>query len=720
MSRPILSRVSVGFLRYLLLSVLALALPRLASSQPRVVATFTETPPTIDGLTTDAVWARSEVVRDFVQFEPVYGNPPAERTEVRVLFDRSHLYIAFDCFTDVTKTIVYSVTQRDSPFFSDDYVGVYLDTFYDHRNCYAFLTNPLSAPRDMRIANEGLNQQQRMGGDASWDATWQVQAQRLPDRWSAEMAIPFSELRFDRNGDVWGINFWRGLEALDQETTWADVGSRTYNVSRFGTLSGLDIPRLDRGKLLALTPYSTLSPHKVTGSKLELSPKTGLDVRYPLTSATMDLTVNPDFAQIEADPSQVNLSDTELRLNEKRPFFLEGGELYRTPIELFYTRRIEDLKFGAKMAGRFGDQNIALMTAQAFPVESATTFKDDLSMSSNYSALRYQRDIGSALGVGLLAVNKQTPELDRTNGAAGVDFSLRLPRDVNVIGNYAQNWDRNRLPDAGREPVDGWQTDNAWVVDAGRRTNTWRYAVTAASFGRDFRADSGFIERLDRRGAEVELGYRRQFENRLVNRVGWELNYERLTNTAGTLTNERFSPEFNLGVKDFFFFGGPQRYYYVADDGNRWLNESVDLFFGWFPPKYVRFRSFNNVGYREGYRKLFVSPTLTVRPTERWEVEYSLQREVQLEPKRDSWTVIQRVQRAQTRYQFSQTAFATGSAEKAFAGNDLRFFVLFGAEYRPKSYLYVVYNEHHWTDPDAKRWVDRAVFVKLSYQTKMF
>jgi hypothetical protein len=717
MNRTVFSR---GVVRFSVLSfVFALALTRSAVSQPRVVATYTETPPTIDGVTDDPVWARSEVVRDFVQFEPVYGNPASERTEVRVLFDRFRLYIAFDCFTEVTKTTVYSVTQRDSPFFSDDYVGVYLDTFYDRRNCYAFLTNPLSTPRDMRIANEGLNQQQRMGGDASWDATWQVQTRRLPDRWSAEMAIPFSELRFDANGDVWGINFWRNIETLDQETTWADVGSRTYNVSRFGTLSGLDIPRLNRGKLLALTPYATLSPHKVTGSDAKLSPKAGLDVRYPLTSATIDVTMNPDFAQIEADPSQVNLSDVELRLTEKRPFFLEGGELYRTPIELFYTRRIEDLKFGAKMAGRVGSQNIALMSAQAFPVESPSVIRDDFGMVSNYSAFRYQRDVGSAVGVGLLAVNKHTPKLDRTNGAAGVDFSLRLPRDVTVVGNVATNWDKNRMPDIGQSPVEGWKTDNAWVVDAGRRTNTWRYAITAGSFGRDFHADSGFIERVDRRGAKAEIGYRRQFENRLVNRIGWGLNYERLTNTAGTLTNERLNPEFNLGVRDFFVFGGPQRYSYIADDGNRYTNESVDIFFGWFPPKYIRYRMANNVGYREGSRKWFVNPTLSVRPTERWEVEYSLQREVQYEPKRDAWSVLQRVQRAQTRYQFSQTAFATGSVEKAFIGDDVRFFVLYGAEYRPKSFLYVVYNEHHWTDPEAKRWIDRAVFVKLSLQSKV-
>lgn len=687
--------------------------------QPRAVVIYTETPPKIDGFTNDPQWARAEVVRDFIQFEPIYGNPATERTEVRLLFDRTHLYVAFDCFIEVSRTVICSVTQRDAPFFSDDYVGIYLDTFYDRRNCYAFLTNPLGTPRDLRILNEGLNQQEqrRPGGDASWDATWQVRAQRLPDRWSAEMAIPFSELRFDRNGDVWGVNFWRNVEALDQETTWADVGSRTYNVARFGVLSGLNIPHLDRGKLLALTPYATLSPHQLNGGDWELSPKMGLDLRYPLTSATVDITLNPDFAQIEADPSQVNLTDVELRLTEKRPFFLEGGDLYRTPIELFYTRRVEDLKFGAKMAGRLGNQNVALMTAQALPVESPFEVKDDLGMASNFSALRYQREMTSALGVGLLAVNKHTPALDRTNGAAGVDFTLRLPRDVTVIGNYAASWSKNR---PGQSPSEGWQTDSAWLLNAERRTNTWRSVFTLGSFGRDFRADSGFIERLDRRGAKMEIGYRRQFESRFPNRIGWELIYERLTNSAGTLTNERFQPGFNLGVGDFFLFGGPQRYFYIADDGNRYQNEFVEVFCGWFPPKYVRFRMMNNVGYRERARKWFVSPALTLRPTERWEVEYSLQREVRHDPTRGRWEILHQVRRIQMRYQFSQTSFATSSFEKASSGNDVRFFALYGSEYRPKSFFYIVYNEHRWTTPDTKRQEERAMFVKLSFQAKMF
>lgn len=689
--------------------------------QPRVVVTYTETPPQIDGFTNDPQWARAEVVRDFIQFEPIYGNPPTERTEVRLLFDRTHLYVAFDCFIEVSRTIICAVTQRDAPFFADDYVGIYIDTFYDHRNCYAFLTNPLGTPRDLRILNEGFNQQdqQRPGGDASWDATWQVRARRFPDRWSAEMAIPFSELRFDRNGDVWGVNFWRNVEALDQETTWADVGSRTYNVSRFGVLSGLDIPHLDRGKLLAVTPYATLSPHQLNGGDWGFSPKVGLDIRYPLTSATIDLTLNPDFAQIEADPSQVNLTDVELRLAEKRPFFLEGGDLYRTPIELFYTRRVEDLKWGAKMAGRLGNQNIALMTAQALPVESSLVVKDDLDMVSNFSALRYQREMTSALGIGFLAVNKHTPELDRTNGAAGVDFTLRLPRDVTILGNYALSWDKNRLPEPGQLPLKGWQTSSAWILNAGRRTNTWRSLLTLNNFGSDFHADSGFIERLDRRGVKAEIGYRRQFESRFLNRIGWELIYERLTNSAGTLTNERFQPGFNFGVGDFFFFGGPQRYFYVADDGHRYQNAFVEFFCGWLPPKYVRFRMMNNIGYREGARKWFVSPAFTLRPTERWEVEYSLQREVQYEPQRDRWVMLHRVQRVQMRYQFSQTSFAVSSFEKASIGDEVRFFALYGNEYRPKSFFYLVYNEHRWTPPDTKRQEERAMFVKLSFQTKM-
>jgi len=683
----------------ILIALFALYMPT-AQAAPSARATYTDVAPEIDGLLDDAAWATAEPVTEFAQYRPTYGNPTTEDTEIRILYDYTTLYIAFDCSVANTGESVGATTQRDERFFSDDHVGVYLDTFYDRRNAYAFFTNPLATQRDMRIINEGLGQEGRRGGDASWDATWEVQVARLADRWTVEMAIPFAELRFDPKGDVWGINFWRAVEINEEDITWADIGARQYNISRFGELHGLEMAELDNGRGLLVTPYSTLSPRKLSGEDFEVSPKVGLDLRYPLTSLTADVTINPDFAQIEADPAEVNLSDIERRFAEKRPFFLEGGDLYRTPIEVFYTRRVQDLEAGGKLAGRVGDQDIALMTVQATPFEEEDAEREG---QSNVTAARYQRNLGARVGVGLVGVNKFTPDLDRNHGAGGADVTLRLPHDINMVAQAVGNWTREG----------DWETDRAFLIQGERRANTFRTGFRYFDTGRNFDSEPGFIPRLNRRGPGARMEYRRQFDG-LLNRVSAEVSGQRLTDADGVLMEESAELDFSLGVSDFFVFFGPERRLHLdEDDDILYQDETVDLFFGYYPPKHVNGRLFQSFGYRDGERSWYMSPNFTVRPTEAFSLEYSLQRELRRPTSQADWRQEWRVQRLQARYQFTQRSFLSGSAEMD-AEDTSRFFVLYGSEYRPKSYFFLVYNE---TREEGE--TDRAVFVKLSYQAKL-
>ncbi len=675
-----------------------------ARCQPHAYAFPTDQAPHLDGVTDDPCWAQAEAIDGLSQFQPTYGDPSSERTEIRVLYDRSHLYIAFDCYVQDADDIEAATTQRDGFFFADDNVGVYLDTFCDRRNCYAFFTNPLGTQRDLRVVNEGLGRSQGFGGDTSWDCTWEVAVARLNDRWSAEMAIPFAELRYDPNGDLWGVNFWRSIQVREEEATWSEVGSRRNNVSSFGVLAGLEVSRLDRGHRLSLIPYSTMSPNQTTGQDFQLDPKIGVDLRYPLTGLTIDVTANPDFAQIEADPAEVNLTDLERRLPEKRPFFLEGGDLYQTPIEIFYTRRVEDLDFGAKVAGRVGGQDIAFVSAQASPFDDEKFAEEG---DSNFSALRYQREFGPRLGVGALAVNKYSPRLERANGAGGVDFTLRLPGETNVIGQYAGSWTRN---DAGRRD---WDTDRAYLLRLERRTATLRTAVDYGAVGPGFEPDAGFMPLIDREGYEAVVGYGRQFAG-TVTRLSGEMRHQRLQDSEGRRMNESTAWEALIGFADFFIFTEARRYFHVTDEGQDFTDETVGIFTGWFPPKYARIMVFQNIGYRDGERRWFLNPRITVRPTEVWSLEYSQQRELERIRHNRQWRLTQRVQRLDVRYQLSQRSFLTGSAETTLE-DDRRFFVLYGTEYRPKSFLFVVYNEHRRRE-EGLPITDRALFVKLSYQ----
>ncbi|GIX07320.1 MAG: hypothetical protein KatS3mg115_1723 [Candidatus Poribacteria bacterium] len=690
----------------------------LARGEPIARATFVQEPPELDGLTDDPVWQLAEPVDSFVQIRPFYGRPASERTQVRVVYTETHLYVAFDCFVSDPGSIVANTTQRDEGFFLDDHVGVLLDTFYDRRNAYAFYVNPLGTQRDMRITNEGLTQRGRGpgGGDTSWDATWEAAVARLEDRWSVEMAIPFAEMRFANDRDRWGVNFWRSIESREEEDSWADVGSREYSVSRFGTLIGIDPSRLDRGPRLWITPYGTLSPQSRTGGSWRLSPKTGLDLRYPLAEATLDITLNPDFAQIEADPGRVNLSDIELRLQEKRPFFLEGGELYRTPLELFYSRRIEDLKLGAKLAGRFGGQEIAAVTAEAEPLNEEAFQREG---RSNFTAIRYRRTVNRWLDVGLLGTNRIAWRSNRINGAAGLDGTARLPGEITLLAQYSRSWtDDPGDPHDSSDDV-SWRGDHALLVHAERRGPNSQFEVNYMDVGPHFEVDSGFIPRVDRRGfsAEGGLGFR---SDKLLNNLWARANYERLTDSTGRLTNERVEVGGRVGIGDFFAFFSGNRYYHLDEELNRtFQDETVDLFTGWFPPRYVGIRLFQNIGYRNGERSWFLSPELTLRPTESWSLELSAQRELRRKTGQEPWKVANHIVRLSSRYRFTLRTFLSGSYETNRDGLH-RFFLLLGTEYRPKSYLFIVFQRNRFLEGETpetrEEIVENALFLKLSYQ----
>ena len=383
-----------------------------------IKAVRTETPPKIDGKLDDACWQNSVKTGELIQFEPQRGEPSTQPTTIYLAYDANNLYIAFECFkTDMDK-LAANLTRRDSFFFSDDHVEVLIDTFLDGRNCYAFALNPLGTQTDRRLINEGTNRrtgQSMIGTAISWDCDWQGQAAKGTDSWTAEFAIPFAELRFSKEMETatWGINFWRNDESPAEEQTWADLGERQYAVSEFGHLTDLPISGLVTKRPVKFKPYATLKPQMLQPGDGEtttaVKADAGLDLRYPIKDFTVDLTLNPDFAQIEADPDLVNLTDIPLRFPEKRPFFLEGNELFQMPMDLFYSRRVENLLGGGKVIGKYSKYNLAFVGAVAGPENPDREIEaTELPLANyNYSVLRLQREVGKTSSVGFLGVNKQ-------------------------------------------------------------------------------------------------------------------------------------------------------------------------------------------------------------------------------------------------------------------------------------------------------------------------
>jgi hypothetical protein len=358
----------------LLLSGFAVVAPSTARASSELRAARAETPIQVDGELDEAEWAGAARIDRFMQFEPQSGEPAQEKTEVFVLYDDTHVYFGFRCHDSEPSSITAQLNRRDSDLLRDDAVLVVLDTFHDLRSAYFFATNLLGTQLDGRVTDNGRVVER------AWDATWLSAAERFEGGWTAEMAIPFVYLRFSAGQDkTWGFNVGRTCRRLLETSFWAGPLEDQFRISQYGTLTQLDLGSVQRK--YRIVPYARARAQE----RAEPDFQAGVDLRFaPTPEHTLDITINPDFAIIEADQEQVNLTRFELALPEKRPFFLEDSERYRQRIRTFYTRRIGEIQAGGKFLGRTGAWQYSFLTAQSDPTPSLSSLvQDPLDESAN-------------------------------------------------------------------------------------------------------------------------------------------------------------------------------------------------------------------------------------------------------------------------------------------------------------------------------------------------
>ena len=437
------------------------------STPPRRVvrATRVEDAPRIDGQLDDAVWQRAMPIEGFVQRDPKYWMPVTERTVVKIIYDDDKIYFGFICYDENPDRIVTNNMRRDGQLSSDDNIQLLLDPFNDNQNGVFFVVNALGARGDMLLSNEGRTTNE------DWNCIWEARCRRHDEGWAAEIAIPFDQLRFNPADEMtWGINIGRYIGHKNEEVALL-IGRHTpsprrrYEMTDLGALHGLKAVK--RKRLFQVKPYvlpgttrNFVAAGDAAGEKRTF--EAGADVRYGLTSnLALDVSYNTDFAQVEADQEQVNLTQFSQFFPEKREFFLEGAQLFdfgeaatirggdvRPPTLLFYSRRIglEDRRpvpilLGGKLSGKAGRTSIG-----ALNVLTDTAIRPDTTLErSNFSVVRVKRDVLSRSNVGLIFVNKQTDSAERgwddRNRAAGVDFSFSPTTSINVQAFYARTWD---------------------------------------------------------------------------------------------------------------------------------------------------------------------------------------------------------------------------------------------------------------------------------------
>lgn len=482
--------------------------------RPSVAALRIDEPIQVDGSLEEPAWQEAQVAADFVQFEPSNGQPATERTEVRVAFTNEVLYIAVHAFASAPAKVVAEEMQRDSQLFRDDSVIILLDTFHDRRNAYWFETNANGARTDALLTDEGRD------FNVQWDGVWKSVGRRTADGWTAELAIPFSTLRFDPNNDTWGFNVRRLIRHKNEEVFWASIplDANLFRVSLAGTLTGIRGP--EPGLNLRLKPFAVGESTDVADDdeSAENDGDIGLDVKWGLTRMlTLDLTYHTDFAEVEVDDQVTNLTRFSVFFPEKREFFLEGAGIFEfgfnppgVPfLKPFFSRRIgigpfgepTEIDWGARLTGRAGPWSIGLLEAQTGEVDQTFPFPFTVP-ENNWGVVRLKRNVGVRSTVGMMFTNRDAsgsfgPLFNDYNRTYGFDADFNPSRALNLAGFFTKS------DDALSTGSDDWSGGGriAW------RNPLYNWTLDVMQIGADYNPEAGFLLRRDIRRYTPRFNY---------------------------------------------------------------------------------------------------------------------------------------------------------------------------------------------------------------------
>jgi hypothetical protein len=475
------------------------------AARPEIRAVYADEPPRIDGRLDDALWQRIEPVTDFIQIWPDDGAPGTERSEARVAYDRDNLYVAFT-FHDAEPALIRAKNlERGGRNDRDDHAYIALDTYRDGRNAYLFEMNALGTQDDATISDEGLTID-----SFSWDAVFRSETVIDESGWTMEVAIPFRQLRFPEGEELeFGLMLSRMINRKNERVMWPRIGLEHGDsfgalaaVSQYGRLTGLR--NLRRGRHIEIKPYAITGAQRRRADLAQepLAASTtadaGVDLKVGLSSTlTLDLTVNTDFAQVEADNVQLNLDRFSLFFPEKREFFLERSGLFEhgnpRSTQTFFSRRIglaDQILAGARLTGQLGRFSGGLLA-----IETGDGMADLLgSRSATNTVARVRTNVLARGAAGVIATNVQ--DARGFNRALGADAQLRFGTQSEAAGWATVVRD----------------TDPALNSAAGHAALTLRndlLGLDAAltSVGRTYAPALGFVRRRDMRQAQGGVQY---------------------------------------------------------------------------------------------------------------------------------------------------------------------------------------------------------------------
>ena len=436
----------------------------------------------VNGKLDEPVWSQATRLTGFWQYQPVDGRPAEEKTEILVWYSTDAIHFGIIAHDSRPGSIRATSADRDN-IDNEDHVVIDLDTFLDRRRAFFFGVNPLGVQTD-GVRSEGAGQVSSLipgSLDKNPDFTWESKGRITAQGYEVEIRVPFKSLRYPGSGlQSWGFNATRVVQRTGYTDTWTDV--RRANASflgQEGALGGLEDMR--HGMTVEAQPFVTATANgardQANGEFIreEVDPDAGLNLRLGFSSYALDATLNPDFSQVESDEGQVTVNERfALFFPEKRPFFLEGIELFGSPQTLVYTRRIVSPKGGAKLTGKFGQLGVAHLTA----------LDEAGSNDALFNITRLRRDFGRNSIAGVTFTNRDQPGAH--NRVLAGDFRYVWGLYYTQF-QYGRSWTSDAL---------GSRNAPIWQAEFDRTGRTWGFNYLLNGIGNDFDAQAGFVNRL--------------------------------------------------------------------------------------------------------------------------------------------------------------------------------------------------------------------------------
>ena len=703
-------------------------------------ATRVDAVPVLDGeVRNDAIWQTIEPSTGFTQTTPDEGQPVSQRTELRILYSEEAIYFAFTCYDDDPSAIVASDARRDANLDESDSVFIILDTYLDEQNGFVFGTNPVGLQFDGQLSKAG-DGSSLMGGSSggagggfniNWDGVWEVSTLLGDFGWSAEFRIPFKTIRYpsDEN-QSWGANFQRNIRRRNENAYWSPL-SRQFNLFRLADAGLITELEVASQRNLKIVPYILGEVSDIGDTGTENDQEWGFDLKYSLTpSLTLDLTYNTDFAQVEADESQVTLERFNLFFPEKRPFFLENAGLFAVgrpqQVELFFSRRIglsEDgdiipIEAGARVSGGLLGTNVGLMYMQ-------TEGLAGIAPANRFGVARVRKELPNRSSLGAIYVSRdasgELADVAGYNRTMGIDGRWGIG-EYGLISGY--------VAETSTPGLDG--DDYSWYLSSDYESRKWSLGAEYLETGENFNPEVGFLNRgggyrnprarilrrirpLNSRIGLLEIrphmsyagywdqdGFQQTGFLHIDNHLEWRNGYE--FHTGINFTTEGLLKPFEI-YDDIFVPPGTYRnselQLYGRTNEGAWISFSMSVIVG---------------GFYSGDR-VALRPGMRMRLGERFITEFSwIQNDVDL-PEGDFVT---KVGRLRLSYSFTQKialeALLQYNSVDDFFSTNLRFSWLRKAN----TGLYVVYNDIEGYDRFTGEQPNRNVIVKYTHMFDLF